>query len=362
MTSTWSHIENEFSVAGKSLADAPSAFVNELQDDWKNHKGQLLLKNAEAFALGAGMAIAFKAAPMATLVGTGLPAGYAGLRTVVPAVGEAWNANTEDQRNALGIKYGGILGHTSATIVETAPGLILGGKAGTTLFERSSGVRNLTYKFLYEPVEKPMQDFAAFHGRGVGQVAPMSADGTINATELSKVVPTGAQVEQARAVDLQTGKVSKIFNGTADQVKAPIEANADRIMVHTHLENAGPRPGLVDISSTPQDSVGIIRSGNYRSVFMGQKGVAPGTERLQTLIVDDTRQSAFLLDVNRGSTYVWKYAKPQYVDYQSAAGAFERLNLGKAWSQIKALPAVENSSVIADHLKIAAGKPFSSEL
>jgi hypothetical protein len=299
---------------------------------------------------------------MATLVGTGLLAGYAGLRTVVPAVGEAWNANTEDQRNALGIKYGGILGHTSATIVETAPGLILGGKAGTTLFERSSGVRNLSYKFLYEPVEKPMQDFAAFHGRGVGQVAPLSADGTINATELSKVVPTGAPVEQARAINLQTGKVSKIFNGTTDEVIPPIDANANRIMVHTHLEDAGPRPGLFDIKATPQDSVGIIRSGNYRSVFMGQDGVASGAERLQTLILDDTRQSAFLIDAGRGSAQVWKYAEPQYVDYQSAAGAFDRLNVGKAWSQIKAIPTVENPSAIVDHLKIAGGKPFSSPL
>jgi len=356
MTSTWSHIENELSVAGKSVADAPSAFLHELQDDWSNHKGSLLIKNLEAAGLGIATAIAYKAAPMTTLIGTGLLIGYEGIKNITPAIGAAWNANTEDQRNQLGIKYGGALGSMSANIVETLPGFMLGSRYGQHLIETNPTVRKLAFKGLTKPFEYPLQRFKAFHGAGVDMLpAEATAGGKIDALKMSDVVQPAADKEVARSIELGSGKVSKVFTGTDVTVKPQFPDRSGNLFVHTHLPDVGPRPSLLDLRTAAD--FGIIRSGDYRSFFLGQGAVEQGAERLQALVLDNAHREAFLIDQARdtaGSKFLWKTTNPLYVDYDAARTTLQSLDLKTAWSQFKGLPTLDTRIAI-EHANIVDG-------
>ncbi len=172
--------------------------------------------------------------------------------------------------------------------------------------------------------------------------------------KLSETLTPQAGVERARSLDLQTGKASRIFVGSEREVAPKFEDRSGRVLIHTHPFEAGPRPGLPDLKAT-QD-LGIIRSGDYRTFYIGQKGLGSGEAQLKALVLDDANKQAFILH-NQPSTvkgFTWQHAAPQYVEYEGAANSLRSLDVKNAWSQIDALPRVA-APVNPEHLLIANG-------
>lgn len=355
------HITNELSVTGKILAATPGAFLEEVAKDWKpENRGQLIKANAMVGLLSVGTTIAFKAAPTAYLIGLGAVAGYEVLAHTVPIISNAWNANTDTQRNSLADLYSKQFGRMGATMVDTAPGFIVGTGVGLAAWNRSETLRDFAYNKITKPIEFPIRERIAFNGRGVSTMPPGSIRGDqVDAIQLSDTLQPEPGPERMRSIDLQTGRASKIIEGRNGVVVPKFEDKTGRVMIHTQSDATGPLPGLYDVKASAD--FGIIRSGQYRSFYIGQKAVPAGEEQLRVLIADDINKRAFLLERPRAvdPQFTWKYSAPQYVDYETAVsnapGALRSTNVTNAWSQFQALPKV-TLEPLAEHLKIAAGQ------
>ncbi len=354
---SFKNIENEINVGGRVAMATPGAILDEIQNDWAHNKSKLLTTTLESAAVGFVAGIAFKSAPAAAIMATGLVAGLGLITKTAPMFGNAWNANSEEQRNSLVNKYSTDFGQTGATMVEAMPGLMLGGKAASFSLARSEALQNFAYKNITKPIEQPIQERLAFNGRG----ATMLPEGTINAgsvdaLKLSETLAPQSGVEMARSLDLQTGKASRIFTGEVKGIDPAFEDKTGRVLIHTHPQEMGPRPGLPDLTATAD--LGIIRSGDYRTFYIGQKGLGSGEAQLKALILDDANKQAFLLHNQPGKEFTWQYAAPQYVEYEGATSALRSLNVKNAWSQFEQLPKVA-PEVNLEHLRIAAGQKLS---
>lgn len=352
---SFKNIENELSVTGRVALATPGKILDEIQNDWKNDKTKLLTTTLESAAIGFATAIAFKSAPGAAILATGVLAGLGVISKTAPMFGSAWNANTDAQRDLLVNKYSADFGRTGATITEALPGFALGGKAGSITLARSEALQNFAYKNITKPIEFPLQEQIAFRGPGATMLPEGAIKaGSVDALKLSETLAPQAGVERARSLDLQTGKASRIFVGKETEVTPKFEDRSGRVLIHTHPLEAGPRPGLYDIKAT-QD-LGIIRSGDYRTFYIGQKGLGSGEAQLKALILDDANKQAFILHNQPGTNgYTWQHAAPQYVEYEGAASSLRSLDVKNAWSQFDALPRVP-APVNPAHTAIAAGQ------
>jgi hypothetical protein len=350
---SFKNIENEVNVAGRVAMAAPSAMLDEVQNDWNHNNSKLVTTTLESAAIGFATGFAFKSAPAAAILATSVLAGIGFISKTAPMFGNAWNANSDAQRDSLVNKYSTDFGQTGATMLEAMPGFMLGGTAASISLARSEALSNFAYKNITKPIEFPIQERLAFRGRG----STLLPEGTINAgsvdaLKLSETLAPRSGVEMARSLDLQTGKASRIFVGDANGVTPKFEDRSGRVLIHTHPLETGPRPGLYDVKAA-QD-LGIIRSGDYRSFFIGQKGLGSGEAQLKALILDDANKQAFIIHNQPGKEFAWQYAAPQYVEYEGAASSLRSLDVKNAWSQFEQLPRVA-SPANPEHLKIAAG-------
>ncbi len=352
---SFKNIENEFNVAGRVALATPGAILDEVQKDWTNNKSKLLTTTVESGVIGYATGIAFKSAPAAAILATGVLAGIGVISKAAPMFGDAWSANTDAQRDSLVNKYSSDFGKTGATMAEGLPGFMLGGKAASISLARSEALQNFTYKNITKPIEFPIQEQIAFRGPGATMLPEGAIKaGSVDALKLSDTLTPQLGVERARSLDLQMGKASRIFHGKEAEVTPLFEDKSGRVLIHTHPLEAGPRPGLPDLKAT-QD-LGIIRSGDYRSFYIGQKGLGSGEAQLKALILDDANKQAFLLHNQPGTNgYVWQHAAPQYVEYEGATSALRSLDVKNAWSQFESIP--KTAPVVnPEHVKIAAGQ------
>ncbi len=125
---SFKNIENELSVTGRVAMATPGKILDEVQNDWNNNKSKLLTTTVESAAIGFATAIAFKSAPGAAILATGLLAGLGVISKTAPMFGEAWGANSDAQRDSIANKFSSDFGKTGATIVEGLPGFALGEK------------------------------------------------------------------------------------------------------------------------------------------------------------------------------------------------------------------------------------------
>ncbi|MBI2810702.1 MAG: hypothetical protein HYX67_07740 [Candidatus Melainabacteria bacterium] len=352
---SFKNIENELSVTGRVALATPGKILDEVQNDWAHDKTKLFTTTVESAAIGFATAIAFKSAPGAALLATSVLAGLGVISKTAPMFGDAWNANSDAQRDSLVNKFSSDFGRTGATIAEGLPGFALGGKAGSISLARSEAMQNFAYKNLTKPIEFPLQEKIAFRGPGATMLPEGAIKaGSVDALKLSETLTPQAGVERARSLDLQTGKASRIFVGKEAEVTPKFEDRSGRVLIHTHPLEAGPRPGLYDIKAT-QD-LGIIRSGDYRTFYIGQKGLGSGEAQLKALILDDANKQAFLLHNQPGTNgFTWQHAAPQYVEYEGASASLRSLDVKNAWSQFEALPKVP-TPVNPEHVAIAAGQ------
>lgn len=349
------NIENEFNVASRVALATPGAILDEVQKDWATDKSKLLATTVESAVIGYATAFAFKSAPAAALLTTGVLAGIGVISKTAPMFGNAWNANTDAQRDSLVNKYSADFGKTGATIAEGLPGFAVGGKAASISLARSEALQNFAYKNITRPIEFPVQEQIAFRGRGATMLPEGTLKaGSVDAIKLSDTLAPQAGVERARSLDLLTGKASRIFSGKETEVTLKFEDRSGRVLIHTHPLEAGPRPGLVDLKAT-QD-LGVIRSGDYRTFYIGQKGLGSSEAQLKALILDDANKQAFILHNQPGTNgFTWQYAAPQYVEYEGASNTLRSLDVKNAWSQFESLPRVA-PPLNPEHLKIAAGQ------
>lgn len=352
---SFKNIENEFNVAGRVALATPGAILDEVQKDWATNKTKLLTTTLESAAIGYATGFAFKSAPAAALLATGVLAGIGVISKTAPMFGDAWNANSDAQRNSLVNKYSLDFGKTGATMAEGLPGFMLGGKAASISLARSEALQNFAYKNITKPIEFPIQEQIAFRGPGATMLPEGTLKaGSVDALKLSETLAPKPGAELARSLDLQTGRASRIFTGKEFEVTPKFEDRSGRALIHTHPTEVGPRPGLYDLTAT-QD-LGIIRSGDYRTFYIGQKGLGSGEAQLKALILDDANKQAFLLHNRPGTNgYTWQHAAPQYVEYEGATSALKSLDVKNAWSQFESIPKAAPSANL-EHLKIAAGQ------
>ncbi|HEY9678604.1 MAG TPA: hypothetical protein V6C76_11375 [Drouetiella sp.] len=354
MSDIGKHIDNELNVAGRVADATPGKILDELQNDWNNNKSKLVATTLESAAIGFAFGAAYKAAPLATTLAAGVMTGLGVLDKAAPMVKGAWNADSEEQRSMLTNQFSSDFGRTGATMVEGLPGFAIGGKAASISLAQSEGLRNFAYNNITKPIEFPLQERWSFRGPG-SSLLPEGAlkAGSVDALKLSETLPSQNRVEMARSLDLERGRASRVFKGTESEVAPTFEDKSGRVLIHTHPLEGGPRPGLYDIKATAD--FGIIRSGDYRSFYIGQKGLNTGEAQLKSLILDDANKQAFLLHNLPGKEHVWKYSAPQYVDYESATSALRTLDVKNAWSQFQNLPKVA-SEAHPEHILIAEGK------
>lgn len=352
---SFKNIENEFNVAGRVALATPGAILDEVQKDWANDKTKLLTTTLESAAIGYATGFAFKSAPAAAILATGVLAGLGVISKTAPMFGDAWNANSDGQRDSLVNKYSTDFGRTGATIGEGLPGFMLGGKAASISLARSEALQNFAYKNITRPIEFPLQEQIAFRGPGATMLPEGAIKaGSVDALKLSETLAPQSGAEMARSLDLQTGKASRIFTGKETEVTPKFEDRSGRVLIHTHPTEIGPRPGLYDLKAT-QD-LGIIRSGDYRTFYIGQKGLGSGEAQLKALILDDANKQAFLLHNQPGTNgFTWQHAAPQYVEYEGATSALRSLDVKNAWSQFESIPKTA-PTLNPEHVNIAAGK------
>ncbi len=148
MTEGWSRTENQMAVVGRTMAQAPSAIMEELFQDVTQRPGQVVQNAAIGGAIGYGATILMRRAPV---IG-GLVAGTAllveGCR-ILPKVSsfldEAGNADTREKRIAVARQGSQGIGREGAMFLEALPAAGLGSKLAFSTLEKSAFARNTSY-------------------------------------------------------------------------------------------------------------------------------------------------------------------------------------------------------------------------
>lgn len=362
------------------LAATPGKFLQEIHNDLQNPT-KLATVGVVSTGVGFGATALLTKFPK---VGGYAMAGLAGVQVLrygantLDFFGEASDANNEYRRKMLVERASTGLGREGAILVESTPGLILGGSlavraVGTPQAFRSVG--SWTDRNVVQPVKSASvgtREFVAekwaFRGPGSKPLPGgiLHEEGTVNALKLSEMLTarhpwTG--VETARSVDLVNGRMTKLISGKPASIDFGFADKPGRILFHTHgPESAiGVRPGRFDLLAT-QD-VGIVSRGTQTAFYVGQgrefnAAVAAGagktfSPRLQTVILDSEKQSAVLLEsVWQTKLSSWQPTVPKYVDYQKARQALSRLDITKPWAELQALPTVPKPQAADDALKL----------
>jgi len=375
------HLENELSVTGKVIAGAPSAIWNEISNDWQNDKGKLAERGLISAGIGFAATVALRRSPVvAGLIGTGLLAvqGIRGLVATGQLFGDAWDANTAAERDAVAKSADAGIGKEGALWAETLPGMIAGGGLAKYAANRSALLESIGTKFTIgaEFPARKLPGMERLMYRAPGSFALpediVAADGRVDALKLSDILAEKTPwkgVEAARSVNISDAAVSQMrattaLPGTAEDVNLGFYDKPGRILFHTHEPAWGPRPSKFDIEST--DSLGIIQSGEKTAFYSGhlRQLISSGDRNppLRALILDKGQQRAFVVD-SLLKNDAWTDAVPKYVDYSKATEMLKGLDLSKVSESIGSLPAstADNFTNIADllpDLEIAMPRPL----
>jgi hypothetical protein len=348
------------------LAQTPSKIYDELAADLQQ-PGKLATVTAVSTGLGFGTTAMLSKFPKA---GPYVIAGVAGIQAVRYAgstlgfLSEASHANSDFERRMLADHTSSKLGREGAMMIESTPGLVLGGSLAARMVGTPPAFKSIG-SFAERNVGRPLssataatKEFVAeqWAFRGPGRMPLpaniLTSEGKVNALELGEMLAakhpwTG--VETGRSVDLLYARISKPLIGKPTSLDPGFRDRPGRILFHTHgPESAiGTRPGVFDLKAS-QD-LGIIARGKQTAYFVGQgrefnAAIAAGTEKafapkLQTLVLDSERQSAFLLESQwQPGTLGWSPSAPVFVDYQAARAALTKVDITKPWSEFSKIP------------------------
>lgn len=323
---------NELNLAGAVVTDTPGKFVNALSDDWENHKGTLARRGVMSLGIGLGSGILMARSPALAKVGLGALGIYQVGRFSMAArtsLADAWNARSQTQLSLIACRATTALGHESALMVETLPGVIAGGAGGMALGRR---VRMLSQ------ISGRVADRVAFLGPGVDRLPShlLSQEGKLNAIELSEILASkhpwqGAEI--GRSIDVRNLLAGRSTRGTAASVDISFSNRPGRLQFHTHSPHArldgrtlvNSKPSAMDLAETAE--VGIIQSGQRTTLYMGAtrevaaqqaagEALAP---TLRAIVLDSQNKVAVQLEtVFNSATGTYKPTIPRPLHYGEA--------------------------------------------
>lgn len=344
MTDLAKGFSNEISVIAKTAEEAPGAIWHDLADDWQNHRGKMVGNVAVSAGLGLGADVLLARSPMLDMaLGVGFVA-Y-GVAKALPGVsnflGQAWNASSSSQQDAVVKSATNTLGRFGADAAESSAGFLGGGLLGGALV-RYTPAENISLGFsrtVESRVRQILPESWSYRGPGTIKLGSkiMRPDGTVDLLGVAdKANVPFRSVETARSLDLDTGRISRSMPGKPTSVNLIYPDAEGRVLFHTHAPGAGAEPGIPDILST--NGLGIIRSGNSTSVYSGmapelrsnfaqtgslEQAYAMTKPRLQTLVLDNASKSAKVIDqfvdTSRPlSNPGWMQPRETSVDYGAA--------------------------------------------
>lgn len=361
------------------VAQTPSKIYDEIANDLSTPEGRvrLGLTAGTSTAIGFGGTALLAKAPKVGAVILGGAALYQGYRYVSNALdfmSEAGDANDEYSQRLLVERASHGLARESATMIESTPGLIVGGVVASKtvgvpkLYQDIAGVASnkvgtpIKQAYRTSRVGEFVNEQWAFRGPGGMRLSStvIKENGQVNVLEISEMIgrratslESGAGVETARSIDLIKLKVSRPAVGKEGTVDLGFKDKFGRLTEHTHpLETPiGTRPGRYDVTATRD--LGMIRRGDQTAFFVGQAreyqaAAAIGkadvfAPKVQSLVLDNQRQSAFLLDaVWQPQSSSWANTAPKFVDYHQARKTLSSLDISNPWAQFQQLTPVTN--------------------
>jgi hypothetical protein len=343
-------VKNEASVIGGTLANAPGAIWDELRKDFtqEDRRDGLIKREAGAFTFAAGAALALQRVPSFAKLGLGALGAYQGLRLVsgfTGIVGDAWNADSEQQRKALVNRATGTFSREAATVLETTPAFLVGGGAGVMAGRRMAALDNMAFR---------VADRTSWIGPRTEKLPTslLTKDGGVNMIGLSRELAARhewAGAEVGRSIRLTDLKAGRPTTGKALEFEAAFPDRMDRVMFHTHPPvvdkhmNLGARPSVKDVIATAD--TGIVQSGQLTTIYEGiaRQKLALGKEApttLRAVVLDHNNQVAVHLEnVADLATGRWIGSVPRPIDYQQAVKVLSNWN--RDWAAISKIRADE---------------------
>ncbi len=379
MTEDWSRTENQMAVVERTLAQAPSAIMDEVLQDITQRPGQVLQNTAIAGAIGYGATILMRRAPVvgALVAGTALLAeGCRILPKVSSFLDEAGGADTREKRIALARQGAHGVGREGALFLETLPAAGLGSKLAFTTLEKSAVARNASYAVAEKvefPLRRALPEELFIKGPGTKLKANLmtSAD-TVDALGASRLLPTPKPfvVESGLVIDPKAGRMSRIMTGTPEGVELGVVQKPGQLSGHIQNPYVD-APGMMsvpDMRMVPKGSLSFINAGENTTFYIGRgrAPIAAGSEvPVQAVVLDHKVKEAFLHDyvamADRKTYGLTGLKEPVRLDYDAALKALQRVDYNNPWSTLSNIARHEPGSVsgMAGSLNLA---PPSSSL
>ena len=368
-----SHLANEVATVWSVAEKAPKAIWNELSTDattgFKGHPDRLIA-TAISGTIGAASLLLARRAPtiMAGITESGLMKGAAIVGATTEAgcffagtaslLGDGWNASTSEQRDKLGDKYSKGVASNVTPLIESAAAAGAGAVVADRALAYSPRFNVATFKALTERRDYFYRsNFITrdklFTGKGSIELNPQISLGgnQVNMELLTKQLETppgrfaralysgDKNVEVLREADLSKMRASIPMRGTPwGNRTATIP---EGITYHNHNELLGVQAGIEDVTSGT--GLNIVRSGDYRSYYIGQREnlfnrtlpevlASDSKPKLNQLVINDEAKRAFLLQreiVLDKTSRMWKPSTdaPQYVDYDAAKQLLKNIDV-----------------------------------
>lgn len=350
-----SRFENQMAVVGRTMAQTPSAIMEELFNDVTQRPGQVVQNAAIAGAIGYGATILMRRAPVVgTIVAGGalLAEGCCIFPKVSSFLDEAGNADTHEKRIAVSRQGALGIGREGAMFIETLPAAGFGSKLAFTSLEKSAFARNVATGFAEKvefPVRRALPDQLFMKGPGTKlQNSLMTSSETVDALGASRMLPSRKpfEVETGRLIDPKAGRASRVMSGTADGVELGVRQMPGQISLHTqnpHVEAPG-MMSVPDLRMVPEGSLSIINAGENSTFFIGRGSapIAAGAEvKVQAVVLDHKMKEAFLHDymaLADRKTYGLAGLKPAVqLDYDAALKALQRVDYNNPWKTLSSI-------------------------
>ncbi|MBS1997083.1 MAG: hypothetical protein JSS86_12255 [Cyanobacteria bacterium SZAS LIN-2] len=354
--STTQELNNLLDVSWRTASSTPSAFINELADDFSKRTSQVVAHFAEGVAVGAvGTAVLKipKVAPAVAALGL-LYTGYKAYEGGSEFVASATKADTEAQREQLSRTTAHNLGSGLAAFVESAPGMALGGYG----ISRAFGAPAL-YSRIGNAVENsvlaPTREAYAFRGPGSIKIPSslVSGEGEFDALAVSKVLAqrhpwTG--VETGSSLDLSKLRISRVVSGEADIIgKLPGASKDNVIPFHIHGPKApsGALPSNMDLAATRD--LGILQHGQTTTFFVGEgrsyaalAKVGQESHFAPSLRAVSINQETGLAQRITGEWHPsrgWQMNMPETLDFSQSLQAISQMRARSPWLSLSSIAA-----------------------
>lgn len=354
--STSQQIGNVLDVSWRTASSTPSAFINELADDFSKRTSQVVAHFGEGVAIGAVGTVLLKVPKVAPAVAA-LGAIYMGYQAVTGGsdfINKASTADSDAQREALAQTSAHKFGGNLAAFVESAPGMALGGYGVSKAF----GAPPL-YSRIGNAVENsvlsPVRESYAFRGPGSIKFSSSLAlqQGEFDALAASKVFAerhpwTG--VETGSSLDLSNGRISRIVSGETNGIGNLPGATRDNVVpfhIHGPKAPSGAFPSNVDLAATKD--LGILQQGQTTTFYVGegrtyaalaQKGSAESfAPTMRAVTINHETGLAQRLTGQWHPSQGWLLEQPVTLDFGKTLQAISQMKSRSPWLSLSGIAA-----------------------